>query len=263
MGAMNKIAVVIGILFLLVPGGAYCKESGNTGLVTPERVYSLIKEGSGMWLVDVRGRADYVKCHIEDSINISLEELRYKNLPKDKIMVIVDDSLGGMEAEDAESLLLSKGVKHVYVLQGGLHEWGRKGYPLSGSEAPGWALMPRPVTVEELKAAQLRGSPVKVYDFRGKGRKYSAMLKNFSSIMDKTTGRNLAARLKKPEQIVLVFSAKDDAERVAQSLSLNSTADIRYLLGGYQAVNARRGRKILSNSAGCPVCLKSGTGRAR
>ena len=254
MGAVRKMATVIGILFLLSPVAAYSERSDSPRFVTPERVYSLIKEGSGMWLVDVRGRSDYDKCHIEGSINIPLEEMRYKNTPKDKLVVLIDDSLGGMDAENADSLLISKGVKHVYVLRGGLHEWGEMGYPLSGSDAPGWALLPRLVTVGELEAAQKRGLPVKIYDLRDKGK---------NNIIGRTAGKGLTERLKTPEQIVLVFSAKEDATRVAQRLSLNSTADIRYLLGGYQAINAKSDRKVLSNSAGCPVCPHSGAGRAR
>ncbi len=277
MGALSKALVAaVFILFLLAPGVAFCKESGMAALVMPEKVYSLIKQGSGMWLVDVRSPVDYEKCHVQGAINIPLEELGFKSLPKEKLVVLVDDSLGNMKAEEAASLLISKGNKKVFILDGGLYGWERMGYPTAGSEPARWGLTARPVTSDELKAALKKGLPVRIYDIRGDikgggipgseavaGADLNARLRNLFRMIKKSAGSGLASRLKGPMQVVLVFSARDDVAGAVSTLSLNGVADVRYLLGGYEAMNAVGGRMVSSNSAGCPVCPKSRQGRGR
>ncbi len=271
MGALSKALVAaVFILFLLAPGVAFCKESGMAALVMPEKVYSLIKQGSGMWLVDVRSPVDYEKCHVQGAINIPFEEMSFKSLPKEKIVVLIDDSLGCMKAEEAASLLISKGAKKVFILDGGLYGWGRMDYPMAGTESASWGLTARPVTVDELKTALKKGLPIKIYDLRGNdkgdiipgseavaGSGLIARLGNLSLIIKKSTGSGLAARLKGPVQVVLVFSARDDAAGASKTLSLNGAADMRYLWGGYEAMNAASGRMVSSNAGDCPVCPKS------
>lgn len=277
MGALSKALVAaVFILFLLAPGVAFCKESGMAALVMPEKVYSLIKQGSGMWLVDVRSPVDYEKCHVQGAINIPFEELGFKSLPKEKLVVLVDDSLGSMKAEEAASLLLSKGIKKVFVLDGGLYGWERMGYLMAGTESARWGLNARPVTADELKAALKKGLPVRICDMRGDikgggipgseavaGADLTARLGSLSVMIKKSAGSGLASRLKGPLQTVLIFSAGDDAAGALSKLPLNGVADVRYLLGGYEAMNAASGRMVSSNSAGCPVCPKSRQGRGR
>lgn len=277
MGALNKAAVAaVFVLFLFAPGAAFCKEGARPGLVMPEKVYSLIKQGSGMWLVDVRSPVDYEKCHVQGAINIPLEELGFKDLPREKLVVLVDDSLGSMKAEEAASLLISKGIKKVFVLDGGLYGWDRMGYPMAGTKSANWGFTARPVTANELKTALKKGLPIKIYDLRGDvkgggipgseavaGADLNGRLRSLFRMIKKSAGSGLASRLKGSMQAVLVFSVGDDAAGALRTLSLNAAADVRYLLGGYEAMNAAGGRMVSSNSAGCPVCPKSRRGRAR
>jgi predicted sulfurtransferase len=62
--------------------------------ITPERAYNLVKEGSGLWLVDVRSEAEFQQGHLEGAVNIPAETLPLKKFSKQKILVLVDDSLG-------------------------------------------------------------------------------------------------------------------------------------------------------------------------
>ena len=150
------------------------------------------------------------------------------------------------------------------------------GYPTAGSEPARWGLTARPVTSDELKAALKKGLPVRIYDIRGDikgggipgseavaGADLNARLRNLFRMIKKSAGSGLASRLKGPMQVVLVFSARDDVAGAVSTLSLNGVADVRYLLGGYEAMNAVGGRMVSSNSAGCPVCPKSRQGRGR
>ncbi len=274
MGALSRAAAAVFVLLLLAPGAAFCKGGVSPGLVMPEKVYSLMKQGSGMWLVDVRSPADYEKCHVQGAINIPAEELGFKSLPKEKLVVLVDDSLGCMKAGEAASLLTSRGFGKVFVLDGGLYGWEMMGYPMAGSDPAGFGLTVRPVTADELKAALKKGLPIRIYDMRGEvkgggipgskavaGADLNARLGNVSRMIKKSAGSGLASRLRGPVQVVLVFSARDDAAGALRMLPSNGAADVRYLLGGYEAMNAVSGRMVSSNSVNCPVCPRSRQGR--
>ncbi|WP_054696259.1 rhodanese-like domain-containing protein [Geotalea toluenoxydans] len=76
--------------------------------ITPQRVTALVKEGSGLWLVDVRSEAAFAAGHIEGAVHIPAALFATKHLPQEKIIVLVDDSLGVRKGRECADALLKK-----------------------------------------------------------------------------------------------------------------------------------------------------------
>src|SRR6266568_1333478 len=88
---MKQFRIYILAMFLLVPQFAF---AAGWQWIVPQRVHSLVKEGSSLWIVDVRNPGVFEQGHIEGSLNIPADLLKVKNLPKAKLIVLADDSLG-------------------------------------------------------------------------------------------------------------------------------------------------------------------------
>ena len=69
---------------------------------------------NGAILIDVRTRNEYQSGHIEGSLNISLQDLRYNlsELDKDKIIIVCCASVARSDA--ARSILKSNGFAQVH-----------------------------------------------------------------------------------------------------------------------------------------------------
>lgn len=235
-----------------------------------QRVQNRMKEGTGLWLIDVRSAAAYEAVHIEGSVNIPAEALKFKKFPAQKTLILVDDALGQRDARKAAEALVKNGQERVSILEGGLALWKLEGLPLMESRAT-----VRGVTADELKWALEHSALLRIYDLRdAKARKQGAVQKS-EAVAGKTvaervekmkgllaTGKtqkkkDLAERMKKPEPVVLVFSASDDAEGYTRKIMQGVKADVRYVIGGYEATVSEkvRGQKTAGS---CPTCPKKG-----
>ena len=99
--------------------------------VSAEILYSRIKNhpeelGNNFVVIDIRGKSEYAKSHINGALNIPLKSLLkkgYKGLPKDKeIFVYADD--------DAASKIAVKELKKhkfemIYYISGGFNNWNK------------------------------------------------------------------------------------------------------------------------------------------
>lgn len=248
---------------LLHPVVAFPSDKSGWQWIGPERVHDMLKEGSALWLIDVRNEEAYKKEHIESSVNIPAASLAFKKFPLGRILVIIDDSLGIKAAKEAADILVKNGYEKVYVLQEGIASWKAGGYPVAetGPSIKG-------VAANELKWALSNKAPLKIFDMRDRsdiekgkvsgsepvaGKDIKERIENLRGLLKKREGKDISAKLKKPQTIVLVFSASEDIEKNMQEIMLDLKADVRYLIGGYETF-AFDSNKHLKIGDSCPTC---------
>lgn len=268
---------IVFFIFSLIARPGFCAEkAAGWKFISPEKVYSMIKEGSGLWLVDVRGELAFGEEHIEGSINIPVSSMEGKQLQKNKIIVLVDDSLGQKSAKEAAGKIVDKGHQKVkvYVLDRGVAGWKGEGYPVVGGM--GIVHLSKAVTKEELKWAIDSGITIKIYDMRDseaikagslpgarivEGSDIASRIDNLKKQLKKpdtrgSKGGDLSKRLEGPPTVVLVFSANADSQSLADRAAFGAYGDVRYLKGGYETWAAKLEDRV-KISEGCPTCPKS------
>ncbi len=261
-------AAVITAVMLTASAGTAFAVTGRDGVMPPVRVYELMKQGSGFWLIDVRSPAEFDRCHIEGSMNIPLEELAQRTMPAGKLVVLVDDSLGGLTADGAVSLIAGKGAKNVAVLDGGLYTWASAGYPLAGEDAAGRRFLPVEITVDEFREARSHGVNMELYDLCGdknlsgkvfpgakciEGGDLDSRLTNLEAMLSGRGSMSMSDELKKKPCVVLLLPEGADSDRLVR-VSRMDVGDVRYLSGGYGVITAQPGRTTLRNTDGCSTC---------
>jgi rhodanese-related sulfurtransferase len=250
--------IVLTLLLLLLPGLAVAAPKS----IAPQRVYDLIREGSGLWLIDVRSEALFNLSHIEGSINISLMDLPTKRLPENKILVMVDNSLGQSQARQAATLLLAANNK-VFVLAGGVRGWQREGLPLVGL---GDFFELARVFPSELATARRNKVPVTVFDLRSPeeskqaplGSSATTLKGDFKARLDdvlkrlRRSGKRTMERINAPVPTLLVLPTGVSASELYQDRLWNFPGDVRVLEGAYLAGAKSEIRTV--HTGGCMTC---------
>lgn len=262
----RSVQTILVLALLLLPQVVW---AGSFKEIAPQRVYDLLKEGSGLWLIDVRSPVAFAAGHIEGSVNIPAAELTTKHFPRQKILVLTDHSLGELQAKDAATLLSQKGKEQLFVLTGGLSGWQRAGLPVAGEGENAGSLRVMP---QELARALEAKLPLRLIDLRadeerGQGAVAGAQVLSGGDLEEKLaqirrtleqeereTKKNLAQKLRPVSPTVLLFPVKvtDPAALLARHLR-GLAADIRYVEGGYLATTPRQ-KLTISNVEGCPTC---------
>jgi rhodanese-related sulfurtransferase len=256
-GKMKNILLTV-LLLICLP----CVATAAGRDISPKRVDALIREGSGLWLIDVRSEALYNRSHIEGSINISLMDLPTKRLPENKILVMVDNSLGQAQAKQAARLLPEANNK-VFVLAGGVRGWQQEGFPLVGL---GDFFELTQVFPNELSMAQKNGVPLNVFDLRPPeeskqaplGGLATALKGNFETQLDVVLQRLQRSAKRAKEQIngpvpnLLVLPTGVSAAELYQSRLWNFPGDVRVLEGAYLAGAVSETRTV--TTGGCMTC---------
>jgi len=109
--------------FLQTPPAEY-------GNVTVDEARSLIEGRPDLVVLDVRTLSEYDDGHIEDAINIPVDELegRFGELdPGDELLVYCRT---GNRSIRAVRLLEENGFTNVFHMDGGVVAWGEAGYSL-------------------------------------------------------------------------------------------------------------------------------------
>lgn len=233
--------------------------------MTPQRAFTLIKEGSGLWLVDVRNEAAFTETHIEGAVSIPAALLATKQLPKGKIIVLADDSLGLRKGREAAEVLSRKGHEKVYILEGGMLAWQLDRYPLAGKVGQQRF---RSVMPEDIAWAQENRIPLRIFDLRDKveqdkgpvlqsqsvnGASPAERLEKVKEMMAKEEKKGLAARLDKSATTILIMPAATEPRTLLERSFRGISGDIRYLEGGYAAWAARPDKSITAVGT-CPTC---------
>jgi rhodanese-related sulfurtransferase len=261
-------ALTLVFLTLALPN---LSEAASWQWMAPQRAHTLVKEGSGLWLVDVRNERAFTEGHVEGAILIPASTIAGKHVPKGKIIVLVDDSLGLRQARSSAEILLGKGCDKVFLLEGGMSGWLNEGYPVAGK---GNSRSFRSVLPEDVDWALDNHISLKIFDLRETSEQEPGPVRDASSVAGKSlaerlekvkamlsgAGKNaLAAQLEKPATTILVFPAATDPRPVLERSFRGVPGDLRFMEGGYAAWASKQD-KSFSTMGGCPTCPKVAPG---
>ena len=259
----NAVAVTVALFMAVLPTLSLAAE---WQWIAPQRVNSLLKEGSGLWLVDVRNEGAFNTGHIEGAMLIPADTIATKHLPKGKILVLVDDSLGLRKGREGAETLLKKGHEKVFLLEGGLPAWEGEGYAVTGKGPLFKSVMP-----EDIAWAQEHRIPLRVLDLRDlaeqvlgpvgmsrnvEGKNFAERLEKVKELLDQGK-KGLTAKLEKPVPTVLVLPTAVDSLPVLERTLRGSTGDVRYLAGAYAAWAAKPDKNTIGTQRVCPTCPSS------
>ena len=96
-------------------------------------------------VIDALTPEDYAVCHIAGARSACVYEVvfldRVAEYVSDREMpIVVYDHTGTtLTAENAREKLIQAGYRSVFILSGGLSAWRSAGYPVEGSNPPGFA----------------------------------------------------------------------------------------------------------------------------
>jgi len=107
--------------------------------VSVDEANKAYKAGQKMIIIDARPPSDWMRAHIKGAVSIPYHDVaRLKDIPKDVAVVAYcacPHHLSGIVVDE----LIKMGHKKAYVLDEGVNDWHRKGYPMvaaEGVEAP-------------------------------------------------------------------------------------------------------------------------------
>jgi len=236
--------------------------------ISPQRVHHLLKEGSGLWIVDVRSPATFENGHIESAVNIPVDVLKHKHLPKAKMIVLADDSLGLRDSCKAADMLRAKGYGKVFVLDGGVRLWRSESLPWNGKNNASL----HPVSWDELTWAFSNSVPFRLADLRDRdeqrrgpvkgavviaGNTLAEKLKKLKMDLSAAPSGRLARKLEKPQVVVLVLPSSRSSLDAAGNALRGVNAELHYLDGAYPLWVAREKLKPLPGAEVCRTCPAS------
>jgi rhodanese-related sulfurtransferase len=265
---LKKLNMFFAIVLVFLPQAVF---AAGWQWMAPQRVMSLVKEGSGLWLVDVRSEAAFAEGHIEGAVHIPAGLLATKRLPQGKIIVLADDSLGLRKGREAAEVLLKNGHDKVFLLEGGMPAWQGEGYPVAGK---GTGPIFRSVMPEDIAWAQGNRISLRVLDLRDKGEQAQGPVPQALAVEGKTLQerlekvkemvtrgerKGLAGKLEKPATTILVFPTAVDPRPTLERTFRGESGDVRYLEGGYAAWAAKPDQGV-STVGACPTCPGGASG---
>lgn len=266
---MRSVVSAIILIFCL----SSVAESASWQTISPQRLYALVREGSGAWLVDLRNPALFEQGHIEGAVNIPVGQLKYKSLPKGKTIVLADDSLGLRHARGAADLLTGKGYEKVFILDGGIPAWEAEKLPVTSPRIDRL----RPVSWDDFSWSRSVALPLRVYDLRGtdeqakgvvegalilSGKTFSERLQSLKAeLVPLQQPKEMPGKLNKQETLVLVLPSSASDLAAARAALAGVSADIRYLDGAYPIWSAREKDNPLPGPEVCPTCSNGKRGK--
>jgi rhodanese-related sulfurtransferase len=269
---IGRIGKLIGFLFFAVLS-ILPKTSSAVDLqwMPPQRVMGLVREGSGLWIIDVRNDVAYEEEHIEGAIHIPATLFQNKRFPKGKIIVLADDTLGLRKAREAAGVLSRNGYDKVFILEGGISAWQDERLPLAGK---GNHQKFRRVMPDDIEWALEKRIDLKIYDLRDKseqapgpvnqamtveGKNLSERLEKVKGLMTSGGGKGLGAKLEKTATAILVFPATTEPLPLLERIFRDVAGDIRFLEGGYAAWAVRPDKDVAAKGT-CPTCPAGASG---
>jgi len=99
--------------------------------ISVEAVLYKLRQNQALTLVDVRSRQDFERLYIPGSVNIPLYAVKTKTYLKSAPVVLVNEGFRYAELENESRRLAERGFQ-VFILDGGLPAWERKGGKLTG-----------------------------------------------------------------------------------------------------------------------------------
>ncbi len=107
------------------------KQHDPTLAISVDAVLYKLRQNQAFTMVDVRSREDFERLYIPGSVNIPLYAVKTKTYLKSAPIVLVNEGFRYAEQESECRRLAAQGFK-VFILDGGLPAWQRKGGQLAG-----------------------------------------------------------------------------------------------------------------------------------
>jgi mono/diheme cytochrome c family protein/rhodanese-related sulfurtransferase len=120
--------------------------------VSADQVKQAFDAKRRMVIIDARPPSDWMRVHIPGAVSIPYHDLkRLDEVPKDGTWVIAYCACPHHLSGDVVDALRKRGVQHAVILDEGILEWHRRGYPVvaaPGVERPPPALVPPPAPAD-------------------------------------------------------------------------------------------------------------------
>jgi len=251
---------------LLLAVTARAVELQHPHLIKPHRLMELIREGSALWVIDVRPARAFERGHIEGAVHIPFEQLKTKALPDGKLLVLVDDRLGLTAAREAADLLQKKGHNKLFVLEGGMPLWEAERLPVAGTA---FGRVFRQLLPKDLARTGEFSKEIKLYDLRDTSERARAVIQGAEVIagatlkqrllalhekMSAESGKGITARLEPSRLTVLLFPVHSEPEKELERCFSDLAGDIRYLSGGHIEAQALQKSGKKNRIGGCSTC---------
>lgn len=97
-----------------------CSTNQKYHTIDTNKATELINNGA--IVIDVRTVDEYNREHIENAINIPLDQIATTNFDKDLTIIVYCQT--GIRSEEAAKILAENGYTSLYNLDGGLLNWG-------------------------------------------------------------------------------------------------------------------------------------------
>jgi rhodanese-related sulfurtransferase len=98
--------------------------------ISPQQAFDM--QSKGALIIDVREEFEFADKGIDlpQVYNFPLQKLeeQYLQIPKKKPLILV--CAIGFCSEKAAKILFKKGMKHIFILQGGILAWSDEGFPV-------------------------------------------------------------------------------------------------------------------------------------
>ncbi|MFO7724165.1 MAG: rhodanese-like domain-containing protein [Oceanipulchritudo sp.] len=219
-----------------------------------EELADRIVGGEVRFLIDVRRTHSYAEGHIPNAVNIPLEHLQNRRLPRIGEVIVYGDGLGQLDMEKALQYLAEKPGIEPVLLQGGYAAWETRSGVTTSKEAFRKRSDPT-ITYQGLR--KNRDADLVIYDLRkGGGASHESLRDHFpdarigtgspKALLPSNRGRGEGASLmasnqnpllkgKAPrtdELIVLVDDDHTSAAALAQRLRAGGLKRVAVLAGG-------------------------------
>lgn len=107
----------------------------ETDLIDIQELKAKLDRGDDFKVVMTLGEWEYRTTHIPGSVRISTVEEALTALDPEDEIVLYDSGPGCTASRMALRILKTRGYARVRRYAGGLEEWARAGYPLTGENA--------------------------------------------------------------------------------------------------------------------------------
>jgi rhodanese-related sulfurtransferase len=125
---MRKLLTALTLATLLA--GATLVAAAVARNIGPQDAFALLKQRQNIYLLDVRTPQEYQQVRLAGSHLIPIDQVmqRLGELPSDR-PILVYCAVGSRSAQ-VFSFLARRGYAEVYNLDGGIHAWAQRGYPV-------------------------------------------------------------------------------------------------------------------------------------
>ena len=132
-------AMLVGVLLTSLPSPAIAgHDQDEQDLIyflpiPPARAKSLLDGGEAVIFIDLREPEEFKRTRLPGAQSIPLKDLqaRHDKVPKSgRVVLYCTCGVGNIEEAFAYQTLRNLGYRNVSVLEGGISEWQRLGYPV-------------------------------------------------------------------------------------------------------------------------------------